>query len=85
MDYMVSLRDRKAPTRASEKLALEGDSVFELSFGLAGVALSRASDCYVPPSDDTGLGVGYQSQGDPVCHGCAGFAAHHMNWTNFWQ
>jgi hypothetical protein len=43
MDSMVSLRDPKAPTRASEKLAVEGGSVFELSFGLAGVAFPRAS------------------------------------------
>ncbi len=86
MDSMVSLRDPKALTRASKMLAVEGGSVFELSFGLAGVVLPRASSIamLLHPAD-IGLGAGYQSQGDPVCHGCAGFAAHHMNWTKAWQ
>jgi hypothetical protein len=73
MDSVVSLIDPKAPTRASEKLAVEGGSVFELSFGLAGVALPRASSIAMSLHRTIlglGFGFGYQSQGDHVCHGC---------------
>jgi hypothetical protein len=89
MDSMVSLRDLKAPTRASEKLAvLGGGSVFELSFGLAVVALPKAS-LIAMSLHRTMLGLGSASRVRATMYAMvvlSGFVAHHhMNWTNFWQ
>jgi hypothetical protein len=62
MDSMVSLRDPKAPTRASEKLALLGGGlVFELSFGLAVLALPKAYSIAMS-LNRTMLGLGLASR-----------------------
>jgi hypothetical protein len=76
-----------SPTRASEKLAVEGGLVFELSFGLVGLALSRASSIAMS-LHWTILGLGSAIRVRATLYAMvvsSGFAAHHMNWTNFWQ
>jgi hypothetical protein len=89
MDSMVSfLGDPKAPTRASEKVAVGGGSVLELSFGLAVVALPKASSTAMS-LHRTMLGLGSAIRVRTTMYAMvvlSAFAAQHMNkWTNFWR
>jgi hypothetical protein len=87
MDSMVSLRHPMASTRASKKLAVRGGSVLEPSFGLAVLALQKAS-LIAMSLHWTILGLGLAIRVRATLYAMvvsSGFAAHHMNWTNFWQ